>query len=133
MRIARILDYDENLDLAFLSVPQAVELNVRALKLGTTDDINVGQPIYALGNPEGLIGTFSPGIVSAQERKLRDVSYMQISAPISHGSSGGPVINLRAEVVAVVVGSIEAGQNLNFAIPAKIREGNAAFGRKEPV
>lgn len=92
---------------------------MRALQLSTTDDINVGQTIYALGNPEGLIGTFSRGILSAQERKLREVSYMQISAPISHGSSGGPVINLHGEVVAVVAGSIEAGQNLNFAIPTK--------------
>lgn len=119
MRISRVLDYDDRLDLAFLSVPEAVQFKIRSLKLIDNEEINVGETIYALGNPEGLIGTFSPGIISAQERKLRDISYIQISAPISHGSSGGPVINSRGQVVAVVVGSIEEGQNLNFAIPVK--------------
>jgi len=73
----------------------------------------IGDEVYVVGNPEGLEGTFSPGIVSA----LRGDDYIQITAPISHGSSGGPVLNKYGEVIGVAVGAIEKGQNLNFAIP----------------
>src|SRR5262249_3421737 len=73
----------------------------------------IGDEVYVVGNPEGLEGTFSQGIISS----LRGNDYIQITAPISHGSSGGPVLNKNGEVIGVAVGLIEEGQNLNFAIP----------------
>jgi len=73
----------------------------------------VGDVVYVAGNPEGFEGTFSQGIVSA----LRGSEYFQITAPISHGSSGGPVLNNRGEVIGVAAGIFSQGQNLNFAIP----------------
>jgi hypothetical protein len=74
--------------------------------------VQVGQEIYVLSNPEEYEGTFTRGMVNAYRE--RD---MQFDAPLSHGSSGGPVLNKRAEVVAMVRASQTAGQNLNFAIP----------------
>ena len=78
---------------------------------------SVGERIVAIGAPQGLTNTVSDGIVSA----IRDMDgqrLVQISAPISSGSSGGPVLNARGEVVGVSVAVLDQGQNLNFAIPA---------------
>lgn len=82
----------------------------RPLTLAKSNRIAVADVVYVAGNPEGLEGTFSQGIVSA----LRGRDYVQITAPISHGSSGGPVLNSRGEVIGVAVVAIEEGQNLNF-------------------
>jgi hypothetical protein len=82
------------------------------------DALEVGQPIFAIGNPRGLEGTFSSGIVSSL-RALRADTIVQITAPISPGSSGGPVIDDRGAAVGVATASFSAGQNLNFAVPVK--------------
>src|SRR4051812_22323667 len=77
----------------------------------------VGEQVIAIGAPEGLTNTVSDGIVSAV-RKLETRRLLQITAPISPGSSGGPVLNTRGEVVGVSVSILREGQNLNFAVPA---------------
>lgn len=76
---------------------------------------NVGDKIYAIGNPEGFVNTLSEGLISAK-RTSDGVSYLQISAPISEGSSGGPVFNELGEVVGVTTLTMSEGQNLNFAV-----------------
>lgn len=73
----------------------------------------IGDTVYEVGNPEGLEGTFSQGIISG----LRGTDYIQITAPISPGSSGGPVINQYGEVIGIATSFNKEGQNLNFAIP----------------
>lgn len=78
----------------------------------------VGEKIFALGNPEGLEGTISEGIISGIRRFGRS-QRLQITAPISAGSSGGPVINAKGQLIGVVTSSIVEGQNLNFAVPAR--------------
>lgn len=105
-----ILSTDEERDLALLKLEGA---NARPLTFAKGYRVAVGDVVYVAGNPEGLEGTFSQGIVSA----LRGNDYLQITAPISHGSSGGPVLNTRGEVIGVAIGTIEQGQNLNFAVP----------------
>lgn len=82
------------------------------LPLGNLAGVGVGDGVFVVGNPEGLEGTLSQGIVSA----LRGMRHMQITAPISHGSSGSPVVNDKGEVIGIAVGAMEGGQNLNFAI-----------------
>jgi serine protease Do len=77
---------------------------------------SVGEEVVAIGSPEGLTNTVSNGIVSAY-RDVEGQRMMQITAPLSEGSSGGPVLNRRGEVVGVSVAVFEAGQNLNFAVP----------------
>lgn len=109
---AEIIATDQERDLAVLRVEG---IRARPLLLAKDDrGVAVGDVVYVAGNPEGLEGTFSQGIVSG----LRGKSYIQITAPISHGSSGGPVMNTRGEVIGVAVGTIGEGQNLNFAISA---------------
>jgi S1-C subfamily serine protease len=77
---------------------------------------SVGEQVIVIGAPEGLTNTVSDGIVSAV-RKLETRQLLQITAPISPGSSGGPVLNQRGEVVGVSVSVLREGQNLNFAVP----------------
>lgn len=103
---------DRENDLAILSVPT---LQGKGIPFSATN-VEVGTRIYAIGNPKGLSGTISEGIVSGL-RTLNDKELIQITAPISPGSSGGAVVNSRGELVGVAVGTITAGQNLNFAIP----------------
>jgi hypothetical protein len=76
-----------------------------------------GESVVVIGAPEGLSNTVSTGIVSAI-RLIQGRTLVQISAPISHGSSGGPVLNMRGEVIGVSVSVLSEGQNLNFAVPA---------------
>lgn len=85
------------------------------LTLGNSDQIAVGDDIYAVGNPKGLEGSFSKGIVSSIRQKL---GLIQVDAAISSGSSGGAVVNNRGKVIGVAVSSLSGGQNLNFAIPS---------------
>ncbi len=88
----------------------------KALKLNTDDSTAIGDEVFAVGNPKGLEGTFSQGIVSSI-RKTEKRNLLQITASISAGSSGGAILNDKGEVIGVAVGAIESGQSLNFAIP----------------
>ncbi|MEK7407550.1 MAG: S1C family serine protease [Acidobacteriota bacterium] len=89
----------------------------KALPLGNSDAVQVGESVYAVGNPQGLEGTFSQGIVSSI-RAVGTDKLLQITAPISPGSSGGPVLNAKGEVIGVSVATFRGSQNLNFAIPS---------------
>lgn len=79
--------------------------------------MQVGATVYAVGNPRGLEGTFSDGIISSI-RPVGSDKLIQITAPLSPGSSGGPVLNIKGEVIGVSFSYIQKGQNLNFAIPS---------------
>lgn len=107
---------DKTNDLAILSVPT---LTAQPLAISNLDKPEIGEKIYAIGNPKGLSGTISEGIVSGI-RSMENKSLIQITAPISPGSSGGPVINNKGEVIGVAVGTLTSGQNLNFAIPVSL-------------
>jgi hypothetical protein len=109
----KILRTDEKNDLALLSVD--VDLTSRPLPL-TSVAVSPGEQVFAIGNPEGLEKTISQGIISGL-RKRGDRDLLQVTSPISHGSSGGPILNAKGEVVGVAVGMLEDGQNLNFAVP----------------
>ena len=105
---------DTELDLAILRI---ADVDAPVLPFGNSDTVQIGEPVYTTGNPEELEGTFSEGIIS--NIKEEDSGYyFQITAPISEGSSGGPVLNSKGEVIGVVESTITEGQNLNFAIPS---------------
>jgi len=76
----------------------------------------VGERVAVVGSPLGLEHTLSVGVVSAV-RRVAGGGYLQISAPVSPGSSGSPVINLAGEVVGIACLQVVKGQNLNFAVP----------------
>ena len=103
-------------DLALLSA--SAELAAKPLAL--SDGLPApGTAIYTIGNPAGLQRSISTGVVSGV-RDFKGRQLLQISSPISPGSSGGPVFNSAGKVVGVAVGVLEAGQNLNFAVPATL-------------
>ncbi len=106
------IDTERDLVLLKVSVPMA-----QALPLGDSNTVQVGMPVYAVGNPRGLEGTFSQGIISSI-REVGTDRILQLTAPISPGSSGGPVLNSGGEVIGVSVATFRGGQNLNFAIPS---------------
>lgn len=89
----------------------------QVLPIGDSGAVQIGESVYAVGNPQGLEGTFSQGIVSSI-REVGSDKLLQITAPISPGSSGGPVLNGKGEVIGVSVATFRGGQNLNFAIPS---------------
>lgn len=86
------------------------------IPLSMSIDVKVGTSVYVVGNPLGLEGTFSEGIVSSI-REIESGELLQITAPISPGSSGGPVLDSAGEVIGVASAQITSGQNLNFAVP----------------
>lgn len=101
-----------------LAVVSAEGIAGKSLKLAATSIPDIGDKLFVVGNPQGLEGTFSEGIVSAI-RDLPGGKLLQISAPISAGSSGGPVVSEQGIVIGVAVASVTSGQNLNFAIPSR--------------
>ncbi|MFP5235380.1 MAG: trypsin-like peptidase domain-containing protein [Acidobacteriota bacterium] len=111
----KIVRLDRENDLAVMSVD--VDLTSKPLPLAPSAP-KPGEEIFAIGNPEGLEKTISQGIVSGV-RNVDGKKLIQISSPISHGSSGGPILNNRSEVIGVAVAFLSDGQNLNFAVPAE--------------
>ena len=114
--ILGIVGTDEKNDLALLKIKG---IKGKALKLNADDSAAIGDEVFAVGNPKGLEGTFSQGIVSSI-RKTGKFNLLQITASISSGSSGGAILNNKGQVVGVAVGAIESGQALNFAIPVSL-------------
>lgn len=111
-KIEGYLAVDKQVDLILLKVSG---LNGKAIKI-SSDTVEPGQKIFVMGSPKGLPATISDGIVSGL-RVFEGYNLIQITAPISHGSSGGPVLDAKGELIGVSVGQYEGGQNLNFAIP----------------
>ncbi len=114
--ILGVVGIDEKNDLALVKIKG---IKGKPLKLNADDSTAIGDEVFAVGNPKGLEGTFSQGIVSSI-RKTENRSLLQITASISAGSSGGAILNDDGEVVGVAVGAIESGQSLNFAIPVSL-------------
>lgn len=113
-----VLANDKDNDLALLKVSASSDIKPLPL-INDSETVEIGEAVFVLGNPKGLEGTLSIGIISnlhPLERNKR----LQMTAPISPGSSGGPVLNRKGEVIGIAVGSNQAlgAQNLNFAIPS---------------
>ena len=89
------------------------------LTLGNSDKIEVGTRIAVIGSPLGLEGTLSEGIISAVRNLFGDQSWLQITAAISPGSSGSPVLNEKGQVIGVTTLLMRGGQSLNFAVPSE--------------
>jgi len=120
--VQRIAYVDQDADIAI------VKLNcgrVAYLEPDLYDDVAEGQAVLVIGNPEGLQGTVSNGLVAAIRK---DQNRIQITAPISPGSSGSPVLNEDGHVIGVAVEIFKEGQNLNFCIPVEeVWKGMAAI------
>lgn len=119
---AELVGYDADNDLALLKI-DAIGLN--AAQLGNSDELTVGQTVYAVGNPLGELSyTITGGMVSATDRTITTesnvaVNMFQIDAAVNSGNSGGPVYNAAGQVVGIVTAKYSATgvEGIGFAIP----------------
>ena len=108
-----ILAEPPGVDLAVLKIDAS---GMTTVELGDSTDLVEGQRVLAIGTPEGLEGTVSDGIVAAIRENPRMI---QITAPISPGLSGSPVLDETGKVIGIAALQFKKGQNLNFAIPVE--------------
>ncbi|HUF02515.1 MAG TPA: trypsin-like peptidase domain-containing protein [Gaiellaceae bacterium] len=126
--VADVVGTDPSTDLAVLKVDTDASA-LTPLPLGDSDEVRVGDPVVAIGNPFGLDRTATAGIVSALQRLIRAPNdftidhVIQTDAPINRGNSGGPLLNTRGEVIGVNT-QIETGNTgmgnvgIGFAVPS---------------
>jgi serine protease Do len=117
---AQVIATDNEHDLAVLKVQPKAPLH--AIALGSSEDLMIGEPVYAIGNPYGYAGTMTRGIVSAVDRTLEispDKSYtglIQTDASINPGNSGGPLLNAYGQVVGINTAIRQGATGIGFAI-----------------
>lgn len=138
--ISGVYDYDIDKDIALIQVEGE---NFQTLTIGNSDAIVAGQTVFAIGSPDGLDNSISQGIISNISRYVDGMNYIQFTAPISSGSSGGALIDEKGTVIGITSASMYSYgesviQNLNLAIPIKLieqlsREEYTAFGDIIPV
>lgn len=123
---ARLIGHGNDVDLALLKVETSQKLN--PVKFGDSDKVEIGDEVMAIGNPFGLGTTLTAGVVSALNRDLgfsRFDSFIQTDAAINRGNSGGPLFNMRGEVIGVNTsyysgsGAKGGSIGLGFAIPSE--------------
>lgn len=111
-----VLAVDQAHDLAILRIPTS---GLKPLPLGDSAAVKPGEHVVAIGHPMGMGNTVSDGLVSAIRKIDPKLTLLQISAPISPGSSGGPIFNEHGEVVGIATLYMAEGQNLNFGVPVQ--------------
>jgi S1-C subfamily serine protease len=122
---AAVLGADAYSDLAVLKI-SAPEAQLRPLTLGSSSNLRVGDFVIAVGNPLGLAGSMTTGIVSQLGRTIQEsttggyaiANVIQTSAPINPGNSGGPLLNSLGEVVGITTAIISGSQGVGLAIPS---------------
>jgi len=113
-------------DLALLKIDSLKETRFQYLEFAASEDLLLGESVIALGNPFGLGGSVSRGILSSKERrvpregeKLDLTNWLQTDAAINPGNSGGPLVNLDGKLIGINVAIHRQGQGIGFAIPIK--------------
>jgi S1-C subfamily serine protease len=122
---ARIIGANRERDIALLKVENG-KSDFPALSFANSDDAKVGQLVFAVGNPFGLSGTVTQGIISARDRHLSDgaLNYLQTDTVINPGNSGGPLVNIKGEIVGINVAIYQGEetsrtwQGVGLAIPS---------------
>jgi serine protease Do len=107
-------------DLALLKIEDRDAPKFKYITLGSSDNLSVGDSVFAIGSPLGLERTVTQGILSTKTRELEGELYLQTSTQINPGNSGGPLFNLAGEVVGVTNMKITFGEGLAFAIPVEL-------------
>jgi S1-C subfamily serine protease len=122
---ASILGSDPYADFAVVSV-NAPTSEFKPLKITSSSTLRVGEPVIAIGNPYGLVGSLTTGVISALGRTIVEDSVnrfsianvIQTSTPINPGNSGGPMLNAAGEVIGMSTAIVSDSQGLAFAIPS---------------
>ena len=120
--IAEVINFNKKKDLALLKVSK-LPLKLKPVKYGKFEKVKIGETLFAIGHPEGLLWTFNSGMVSQIRPNYKwnyrgsrhNANVIQIQVPINPGNSGGPLFNKNMELVGVNTFTAE-GENLNFAI-----------------
>jgi serine protease Do len=124
---ASVLGTDPYSDLAVLSVSSdAPSSEFKPLTIVSSSALAVGEPVIAIGNPYGLVGSLTTGVVSATGRSITEdtaggyaiANIIQTSTPINPGNSGGPLLNSLGNVVGITTAIVTDSQGLGFAIPS---------------
>ena len=114
---AKVVGYDSVMDLALLKTEITPKY---VFQLGSSENLEIGDQIYAIGSPLGLEKTITSGIISTTDRKITTQgTVMQIDASVNAGNSGGPAVSKEGLVQGVVFAGITGSQGLNFAIPVE--------------
>lgn len=114
-----IIAVNNHLDLALIRVTHPEGRTFQIATIEVDDGVEVGQPVFAIGNPLGLERTLTQGVVSTRNRPFDGLSYIQTDTPINPGNSGGPLFNAQGEVIGITNMIIGGGQSLGFAIPSR--------------
>ncbi len=122
---ATVLGSDPYSDLAVVSV-DAPAAEFRPLEIVSSSTLSVGDQVIAIGNPYGLVGSLTTGVVSAVGRTITEdtaagfsiANIIQTSTPINPGNSGGPLLNILGKVVGITTAIVTDSQGLGFAIPS---------------
>lgn len=123
---ATILGTDAYADLAVLSVPDAPAYEFQPIQVVSSSTLRVGEEVFAIGNPYGLTGSLTTGIVSALGRTITEdnsngfsiANIIQTDTSINPGNSGGPLLNAMGNVVGITTAIVSDSQGLGFAIPS---------------
>jgi S1-C subfamily serine protease len=123
---ATVLGNDTYADLAVLSVNDAPATEFKPLQIASSSGLRVGDQVIAIGNPYGLVGSLTTGVVSAVGRTIQEdttasfsiANIIQTSTPINPGNSGGPLLNAVGNVVGITTAIVNDSQGLGFAIPS---------------
>ncbi len=116
-KVDGLLHIDKENDAVILKADAKALL---AVKLGDINKANVGENVYVISSPQGLENTISDGILSGIREITPERKILQITAPVSEGSSGAPVFNENGEVIGIATFIIKEAQNLNLAIPVNL-------------
>lgn len=123
---AKVIGGTKRSDVAMLKIEPKAGQKLQTVKFAPEDDLLLGETVLALGNPFGLGGSVSRGILSSKSRRppienapLGLEDWLQTDAAINPGSSGGPLVNLRGELIGLSVAVYREGQGIGFAIPVK--------------
>ncbi len=119
-----VLAFDARKDIAIIKIPG---FDLPTVTLGNSNNVQVGEPVLAVGSPLGLQGTVTTGVVSSMRDDPTGGGFkvLQTDASVNPGNSGGPLVNRQAEVIGIVTFKIRGGENLNFAIPINYLRGLA--------
>jgi S1-C subfamily serine protease len=123
---ANVVGSDPYSDLAVLTINGAPSYEFYLLTFAQSSALKVGESVVAIGNPYGLSGSLTEGLVSQLGRTLQDstagnfsiANVIQISTPINPGNSGGPLLNAHGQVVGITTAIVSGSQGIGFAIPS---------------
>jgi S1-C subfamily serine protease len=123
---ASVVGTDPYSDLAIVKVPTAPASEFHPLTLSSSNSVSVGNPVAAIGNPFGLSGSLTVGVVSQLGRTITEATagnfsiadVIQFSAPINPGNSGGPLFNINGQIIGLTTAIVNGSQGVGFAIPS---------------